>query len=83
MEWNLVYKISLSGVTSTTLIAEVWCNCVKKDPVYWEGGRGRKKKKGEGDREPGSVIDDLPDFFEVDEFLGKPLRATSPEAYLY
>lgn len=42
-----------------------------------------EKKKGEGDREPGSVIDDLPDFFEVDEFLGKPLRATSPEAYLY
>ena len=43
----------------------------------------KEKKKGEGDREPGSVIDDLPDFFEVDEFLGKPLRATSPEAYLY
>ena len=64
LEWNLLYKTSLSGVTSTTLIAKVWCKCVKKDPVYWEGGRERKKKNVVGDREPGSVIDDLPEFFE-------------------
>ena len=43
----------------------------------------KEKKNVVGDREPGSVIDDLPEFFEVDEFLGEPLRATSPEAHFY
>ena len=43
----------------------------------------KEKKNVVGDREPGSVIDDLPEFFEVDEDLGEPLRATSPEAHFY